>query len=95
MTPGQYKKFKKLKRENLRDHMDDLELIFTMLGEASTTEIARVKDTQGFPENKKASQKGGKIAGDARKKLEKQTGKKISTGKNFLPLALKGKIINL
>ncbi|MBU3942579.1 Bro-N domain-containing protein [Patescibacteria group bacterium] len=84
MTPSQYKKFKKLKRENLRDHMDDLELIFTMLGEASTTEIAKVKDAQGFPENKEASKKGGKIAGDARKKLEKETSKKISTQKNFL-----------
>ncbi|MBU4360985.1 Bro-N domain-containing protein, partial [Patescibacteria group bacterium] len=84
MTPSEYKKFKKLKRENLRDHMDDLELIFTMLGEASTTEIARVKNTQGFPENKEASKKGGKIAGDARKKLEKETSKKISTRKNFL-----------
>ena len=85
MTPNQYKKFKQLKKENLRDHMDDLELIFTMLGEASTTEIAKVKNAQGFPENKEASQKGGMIAGDARKKLEKETGKKISTSKNFLP----------
>ncbi len=84
MTPSQYKKFKNLKRENLRDHMDDLELIFTMLGEASTAEIAKVKNTQGFPENKEAAVKGGKIAGDARKKLEQQTGKKISTKKNFL-----------
>lgn len=84
MTPSQYKKFKRLKRENLRDHMDDLELIFSMLGEASTTEIAKTKNTQGFPENKIASQKGGKIAGDARKKLEKETNKKISTRKNFL-----------
>ncbi len=86
MTPSQYKKFKNLKRENLRDHMDDLELIFTILGEASTTEIAKVKKTQGFPENKEASKKGGKIAGDARRKLEKETGKKISTRKNFLRL---------
>lgn len=91
MTPGQYKKFKNLKRENLRDHTDDLELIFTMLGEASTTEITQVQNAQGFPENKKASQKGGKIAGDARKKLEKETGKKISNRKNFLPLAKKAK----
>ncbi len=53
MTPSQYKKFKSLKRENLRDHMNDLELIFTMLGEASTTEIARNKDAQGFRQNKK------------------------------------------
>lgn len=93
MTPSQYKKFKKLKRENLRDHMDDLELIFTMLGEASTTEIAKVKNTQGFPENKEVSKKGGKIAGDARKKLEKETGQKVSTKKNFLPPAKKVKKI--
>lgn len=93
MTPSQYKKFKNLKQENLRDHMDDLELIFTMLGEASTTEIAKVKNTQGFPENKEASIKGGKIAGDARKKLEKETGKKVSTKKNFLPPAKSNKLI--
>jgi len=84
MTPSQYKKFKNLKRENLRDHLDDLELIFTMLGEASTTEIARVKDTRGFPENKSAAQKGGKIAGDARRKLEKETGKRVSNKRNYL-----------
>lgn len=66
--------------------MDDLELIFTMLGEASITEIARVKNTQGFPENKNASRKGGRIAGGARRKLEKETGKKVSTNKKFLPL---------
>ncbi|MEK7203201.1 MAG: hypothetical protein AAB653_02685 [Patescibacteria group bacterium] len=65
--------------------MDDLELIFYMLGEASTTEIARVKNSQGFTENKKASQKGGKIAGDARKKLEKETDRQVPTRKNFLP----------
>lgn len=81
MTPSQYKKFKKLKRENLRDHMDDLELIFTMLGEASTTEIARVKDIQGFPEKKGAAKRGGKMAGDACRKLEKQTGKKFPVEK--------------
>src|SRR3989338_8982175 len=84
MTPSQYKKFKNLKRENLRDHMDDLELIFSMLGEASTTEIARSKDTQGFIENKTAAKKGGKIAGDARKKLEIESGRKVSTRKNYL-----------
>src|SRR3989344_811039 len=85
MTPGQYKKFKNLKRENLRDHMNDLELIFSMLGEAATTEIARNKDTQGFIENKTAARKGGKIAGDARKKLEIESDRKISTRKNYLP----------
>lgn len=86
MTPSEYKKYKELKRENLRDHMTDLELIFSMLGEASTTEIARSKDAQGFPQNEKAAKKGGKIAGDARKNLEIETGKKVSTRKNYLEL---------
>lgn len=85
MTPSEYQKLKGLKRENLRDHMNDLELIFTMLGEASTTEIAKNKDTQGFIENKIAAKEGGAIAGDARKKLEIKSGKKISTGENYLP----------
>lgn len=84
MTPSEYKRFKNLKRENLRDHMDDLELIFSMLGEASTTEIARAKDAQGFVKNKGAAQKGGRIAGGARKKLEKQTGKKVARKENYL-----------
>ncbi len=84
MTPSQYKKFKKLKRENLRDHMNDLELIFSMLGEASTTEIARNRNTKGFTENKTAAKKGGRIAGEARQKLEKESGKKVSTRKNYL-----------
>ena len=85
MTPSQYQKFKGLKRENLRDHMNDLELIFSMLGEASTTEIARNKNTQGFLENKTAAKEGGNIAGEARKKLELKSGKKVSTGENYLP----------
>ena len=85
MTPSQYQKFKGLKRENLRDHMNDLELIFSMLGEASTTEIARNKNTQGFLENKTAAKEGGDIAGEARKKLELKSGRKVSTGENYLP----------
>lgn len=84
MIPSKYKKLKGLKRENLRDHMTDLELIFTMLGEASTTEIARNKDAQGFDENKIAAKKGGKIAGDARKKLEIESGRKVVTNENYL-----------
>jgi len=84
MTPNEYKKFKKLKRENLRDHMDDLELIFTMLGEASTTEIARNKDAQGFNKNKIVAKKGGRVAGKARKDLEKKSGKKVSNKNNYL-----------
>jgi methylphosphotriester-DNA--protein-cysteine methyltransferase len=84
MTPSEYKKHKNLKRENLRDHMTDLELIFSMLGEASTTEITRSKNAQGFDENKDAAQKGGKIAGNARLELEKETGQKIISQKNYL-----------
>lgn len=84
MTPSEYKEFKGLERENLRDHMTDLELIFSMLGEAATTEIARKQDALGFTENRVAARKGGKIAGDAREKLEIETGEKVSTTENFL-----------
>ncbi len=64
--------------------MTDLELIFSMLGEAATTEIARKQDVQGFPENRVAARKGGKIAGDAREKLEIETGDKVTIAENFL-----------
>ncbi len=84
MTPSEYKKFKGLKRENLRDHMDDLELIFSMLGEASTTQIAKNKDTQGFDQNKVAAKEGGAVAGNARKELELKSGKRVSTKQNYL-----------
>lgn len=85
MTPSEYQKLKGLKRENLRDHMNDLELIFTMLGEASTTEIAKNKDARGFIENKTAAREGGNVAGKARKDLEIKSGKKVSTSRNYLP----------
>lgn len=85
MTPSEYQKFKGLKRENLRDHMNDLELIFTMLGEASTTEITQNKNTQGFNKNKSAAREGGSVAGKARKDLEKRSNKKVSTSQNYLP----------
>ncbi len=85
LTPKEYKEIKGLKSQNLRDHMTDLELIFSMLGEASTKEITVNTDTQGFDENKKAAKAGGKIAGDARKQLELKSGKKVVTTKNFLP----------
>jgi len=84
ITPVEYKKKKGLQRENLRDHMNDLELIFTMLGEASTTEIAQKKDAQGFPQNRDAAKKGGTITGDARKKLELESGKPVVTSENYL-----------
>src|SRR5665648_486569 len=85
MTPSEYKKFKALDKpkDNLRDHMTDLELIFTMLGEASTTEIAKKKDAQGLPENKKAAIEGGTVAGNARKELEEKSGTKVSTKTNY------------
>ena len=85
ITPKEYKEVKGLKSQNLRDHMTDLELIFSMLGEASTKEIAVNTDTQGFHENKKAAKAGGKIAGDARKQLELKSGKKVITSENYLP----------
>jgi hypothetical protein len=85
ITPKEYKEVKGLKSQNLRDHMTDLELIFSMLGEASTKEIAVNTDTQGFQENKKAAKAGGKIAGDARKQLELKSGKKVITSENYLP----------
>lgn len=83
MTPAEHKEFKGLERENLRDHMTDLELIFSMLGEAATTEIARKQDAQVFGENKTAARKGGRIGGDARTKLEIETGGKVVTPENF------------
>lgn len=86
ITPTEYKNLKSLKRENLRDHMTDLELIFTMLGEASTTAIARDNDAQGFVENRSAARAGGEVAGIARKDLESKTRTKIVTKKNYLEL---------
>ena len=84
MTSAEYKELKGLDRQNLRDHMTDLELIFSMLGEAATTEIARKQDAQGFPENKTAARKGGKIAGDAREKLEIETDDSVVSSENYL-----------
>ena len=88
IIPSEYKTLKGLNKtsENLRDHMTDLELIFTMLGEASTTEIAKNKNAVGFVENHKAAKAGGKVAGNARKDLEKKSGKKIVSKENFKEL---------
>jgi len=85
VTPNEYKKLKGLKRENLRDHMGDFELIFTMLGERSTTEIHRQENSKGVPKLKKDSKRGGKIAGNARKALEKELGRSVVSKENFLP----------
>jgi DNA-damage-inducible protein D len=84
MKPSEHKSLKDLKRENLCDHMTDLELIFSMLGEASTTEITRNKEAQGFNELEKAAKSGGEIAGDARRKLEIESGKDVVTPQNYL-----------
>ena len=84
MTPSEYKVFKNLKNQNLRDHMNDLELIFSMLGERATTEITQTNDTTGFENLKEDAYQGGKIAGDAKVALEKKTGKKVSTKDNYL-----------
>ncbi len=84
MTPSEYKEHKGLERENLRDHMTHLELIFSMLGEASTKEIAVNRDAQGFDENKTAAAIGGKIAGNARRQLEEESGKPVISKTNFL-----------
>jgi hypothetical protein len=84
LTPGEYKQLKGLERENLRDHMSDLELIFSMLGEAATTEITRKQDARGLSKSKVAAHKGGRIAGGAREKLEVETGERVVTPDNFL-----------
>jgi DNA-damage-inducible protein D len=86
MTPSQYAEFKRLKRENLRDHMTDLELIFSMLGEAATTEITRTRDAHGFPQNKETARAGGTVAGNARRELEKKSGRPVVTSENYLAL---------
>jgi len=96
VTPSEYKNLKGLKRENLRDHMDDFELIFTMLGERSTTEIHKNEDSQGLTKLKSDAKAGGKIAGGARRELEKRLGRSVVSKLNFLPnkkiqKALKGK----
>jgi DNA-damage-inducible protein D len=84
VTPAEYKEIKGLKRENLRDHMDDFELIFTMLGERSTTEIHREEDSRGVPKLKADARAGGRIAGDARKALEKRLKRPIVSSQNYL-----------
>ena len=84
LLPSQHKKVKGLKSQNLRDHMADLELIFSMLGEASTTAIVKTRKPKGFIENKKAAKQGGAVAGNARKELEIKTGQKVVTAQNYL-----------
>ncbi len=87
ITPSQYKEIKDIPKKskiNLRDHMDDLELIFTMLGERMTTEISKNEIPDTFIENKKVSKRGGKVAGNARKEAEKELGRSIISKNNYL-----------
>ncbi len=94
LTPGAHRRFKSLDKvktgNNLRDHMTDLELIFTMLGEAGTTEIARHKDARGFDPNRVAAKQGGAVAGNARRELEARSGKPVVSRANYLPLLAAG-----
>ena len=92
-TVGQYKNFKGLKKENLRDNMTNLELVLNMLAEATSTEISKENNPETFDDNKRIAKKGGEIAGNARKQIEKQTGKKIVSSQNAkeLPVAKENK----
>ena len=87
MTPSEYKEYKGLtkKNQNLRDHMDDLELIFTMLGERVATEISQKEDPETFEESRQIAKRGGKVAGVAREETEKELGRSVSTPNNYLP----------
>ncbi|MBI2147349.1 phage antirepressor protein [Candidatus Woesearchaeota archaeon] len=91
MTPSEYKQLKGLKRENLRDHMNDLELIFSMLGERVSTEVTKNKEAKGFKECEDAAMEGGQVAGNARKDAEKRIGKSIISNENYLYLSQKKK----
>lgn len=85
MTPSEYKELKGLsKKQNLRDHMDDLELIFTMLGERVTTEISEKEKPDTFLESKHIAKRGGRVAGVAREQTEKELGRSIVNKNNFL-----------
>ena len=87
MTPSTYKKHKNLPEKskvNLRDHMDDLELIFTMLGERVTTEISKKEEPDTFTKNKRVAKRGGKVAGNARKETEKELGRTVVSKNNYL-----------
>ncbi len=82
MTTRQYKRLKGLKKENLRDNMSDLELVLNMLAEASTTSISRTEQPEGLEENRKVARRGGRIAGNARRELEQETGRPVVTAEN-------------
>jgi hypothetical protein len=87
----EYKEVKGLERENLRDHMTDIELILTMLAEATTTKLHRDRDSKGFKPLKHDAQEGGAVAGSTRRDIEKRSGKPVVTGENFKELTGKGR----
>jgi hypothetical protein len=92
MTAEDYKKFKGLKRENLRDHMDDIELILTMLGEATTTRLHKDRNSKGFEPLKRDAKDGGGVAGRTRKDIEQKSGKPVATKKNFKSLSARKRL---
>ena len=87
MTTRRYKNLKGLKKENLRDNMTTLEIVLNMLAEATTTELTKATNPKGLEENKKVAKKGGSVAGNARKEIEKETGKPVITSKNAMDLS--------
>ncbi|MBI2664698.1 Bro-N domain-containing protein [Candidatus Woesearchaeota archaeon] len=91
MTPSEYKKFKGLQKQNLRDHMDDIELILTMLGEATTTRFTRERNSKEFPTLKIDAKDGGDVAGSTRKNIEQKLGKSVVSSDNFLAATEKQK----
>lgn len=91
MTPSEYKKFKRLQKENIRDHMDDIKLILTMLGEATTTRFTRERDSKEFHKLKTDAKDGGDVAGSTRKDIEQKLGKSVVSGDNFLESSEKQK----
>ena len=91
MTVEEYKKHKSLEKENLRDHMDDMEIILTMLGEAATTRLTKERDTDRFKELKEDANDGGTIAGNTRKDIESKLGKSVITKDNYLDMPEKQK----
>jgi len=93
LIPAEYKRLKGLKNENLRDHMDDIELILTMLGEATTTRFTRDRDSQEFPELRNDAKDGGDVAGATRKDIEGKLGKSVVSSENFLEAPEKTKRI--
>ena len=86
MSTKEYRNFKGLKKQNLRDHMTNLELVLNMLAETATTEIARQNDARGFVPNRKAARQGGTIAGNTRREIEDKTGQKVLSRQNYLQL---------